>query len=454
MLLTRWLKRSAFMNRKLRQYVGYAAGEILLVIAGILIALQIDNWNSGRQDAATLDNYLQSISRNMRDDAEQLERLHAARSDSIMRAHVAKVDLLYLPVYSVEQVQYLAAAMRLAESAAYFNANTSSFDALKNSGVLDGLQGKDIEELLSRYYVGVARVGQIEEDLVGRIRVAMSLPRAAMPAAEGTFAVEDPTALAPGRFEELQPYFRAFFASEYPDSLFTAAEISAAALREYEKLLSVSRLFVEIVEAGTHDFDANARRTLAEVDAIGRGAGYADVIRDGVLSVGYYNFLFGYPYYVDGVFSERRRYVDFNSVRSVDGAFRFTFKGGTPWAVFSLSVRENDRTVGRAAADFTRFDRLLVEAKGANGGERLLLHLKDKNDPDDGMQTNIEVVLGKDWEAYEFALSEFETADLSALHLALGFLMLNQESPVSFSIRTVKFLKPAGQESGGADATR
>jgi len=178
-------------------------------------------------------------------------------------------------------------------------------------------------------------------------------------------------------------------------------------------------------------------------------AGYADVIRDGVLSVGYYNFFFGYPYYVDGVFSARGSYVDFNSVRSVDGAFRFTFKGGTPWAVFSLSVRENNRTVGRAAADFTRFDRIRVEAKGASGGERLLLHLKDKNDPDDGTQTNVEIVLGTDWETYEFSLSDFETADLSALHLALGFLMLNEASPVSFSVRTVKFLKPAGQEIGG-----
>jgi len=449
MLLTRWLKRAAFMNHKIGQYVGYAAGEILLVIAGILIALQIDNWNSERKEAATLDNYLQSIARNMRDDAEQLERLHALRSDSIMRAHVANTYLLYLPAYSVEQLEYLAAAMRLAESAAYFNANTSSFDALKNSGVLDGLQGKDIEELLSRYYVGVARVGQIEEDLAGRIRAAMSLPRATMPAAVESFAVEDPASLAPGRFEELQPYFRAFFASEYPDILFTAAEISAAALREYEKLLSVSRLFIEMIEAGTYDFDANARRTLGEIDAIGRNAGYADVIRDGVLSVGYYNFFFGYPYYVDGVFSARGSYVDFNSVRSVDGAFRFTFKGGTPWAVFSLSVRENNRTVGRAAADFTRFDRIRVEAKGASGGERLLLHLKDKNDPDDGTQTNVEIVLGTDWETYEFSLSDFETADLSALHLALGFLMLNEASPVSFSVRTVKFLKPAGQEIGG-----
>jgi len=37
------------MENKTRKYLKYAIGEIALVVIGILIALQINNWNEGRK---------------------------------------------------------------------------------------------------------------------------------------------------------------------------------------------------------------------------------------------------------------------------------------------------------------------------------------------------------------------------------------------------------------------
>ena len=50
LLLLRRLKQGHFMKKKHRKYLAYAVGEMLLVIVGILIALQIDNWNTDRQE--------------------------------------------------------------------------------------------------------------------------------------------------------------------------------------------------------------------------------------------------------------------------------------------------------------------------------------------------------------------------------------------------------------------
>ncbi len=442
MLGLRWLKRTVFLNRDTRRYVGYGVGEILLVIVGILIALQIDNWNSERQDRATLDNYLRTIAGNMREDIRMLEELHAGRSETILLATNARTDLLHRPSFNVEEILYLAQAMRTAERVAYFSANTSGFDALKNSGVLDELQGKDVEMLLSRYYVGSARIGHLEQAYNERIMAALSLPVEVSSAPIEIFALGDPTALLPGRFEELQDFYSEYYSGQYPRRLLETASDAAPILREYEKLLALARLFTEMAEAGSHDFDDHARRTLADIDALKQGAGHPNVVRDGRLSIAHYRPSFAYSYYGDGKFIPREQYVDHDYVSHVDDVLQITIKRGAPWAVFFLEVRDRSNNLGRPSSDFTRFDRIRLEAKGANGGERLLLNMKDRDDPDDGSQTNLEIVLSEQWDSYEFNLADFENADLSKLNMVLGFLILDQADPLSFAVRTVRFLEP------------
>jgi hypothetical protein len=421
---------------------GYAIGEILLVIVGILIALQIDNWNTELQDRATLDNYLRTIAGNMRDDMRMLKELHAGRSETVLLATNARTDLLYHQSFNVGEIVYLAQAMRTAERVVYFNANTSGFDALKNSGVLDELQGKDVEMLLSRYYVGSARIGHLEQAYNARIMAALSLPVEASSELVEIFALGDPTALHPGRFEELQEFYSEYYSGQFPRRLLETASDAAPIVQEYEKLFALARLFTEMTDAGSHDFDDHARRTLADINALEQEAGHPNVVQDGRLNIGHYRPSFAYAYYGDGEFIPRKQYIDHDYVSHVDDVLQVTLKRGAPWASFFLEVRDRSNNLGRPSSDFTRFDRIRLEVKGANGGERLLLHMKDKDDPDDGSQTNLEIVLSKRWETHEFNLADFENADLLKLNMVLGFLILNQEDPLSFAIRTVTFLEP------------
>jgi hypothetical protein len=48
LFILRQLRRSFFQPGKLKTYVAYAVGEILLIVVGILIAVQIGNWNERR----------------------------------------------------------------------------------------------------------------------------------------------------------------------------------------------------------------------------------------------------------------------------------------------------------------------------------------------------------------------------------------------------------------------
>ena len=48
-LFLRKIRKSMIENKKARNYIFYALGEVLLVVAGILIALQINNANEIRK---------------------------------------------------------------------------------------------------------------------------------------------------------------------------------------------------------------------------------------------------------------------------------------------------------------------------------------------------------------------------------------------------------------------
>ncbi|PJB18813.1 MAG: hypothetical protein CO117_06955 [Flavobacteriaceae bacterium CG_4_9_14_3_um_filter_33_16] len=61
----RKIRQNLVMENKTSKYFKYAIGEIILVVIGILIALQINNWNEGRKEnqkeKATLQRFLNDL---------------------------------------------------------------------------------------------------------------------------------------------------------------------------------------------------------------------------------------------------------------------------------------------------------------------------------------------------------------------------------------------------------
>ena len=55
--LFRNIRQNLLTEGKTTKYLKYAIGEIILVVIGILIALQINNWNENRKNESTESDY-------------------------------------------------------------------------------------------------------------------------------------------------------------------------------------------------------------------------------------------------------------------------------------------------------------------------------------------------------------------------------------------------------------
>jgi hypothetical protein len=73
-------------QNKTGKYLKYAIGEIVLVVIGILIALQINNWNEERKEGLIEQNYLKRLLVDLENDYKTLtfsKRLSKVRINQI-----------------------------------------------------------------------------------------------------------------------------------------------------------------------------------------------------------------------------------------------------------------------------------------------------------------------------------------------------------------------------------
>ena len=69
----RHIRRSLIEKNQMGKYFKYAIGEILLVMIGILLALQVSNWNNNRIERNKEANYIENINREFKLNRTQLD---------------------------------------------------------------------------------------------------------------------------------------------------------------------------------------------------------------------------------------------------------------------------------------------------------------------------------------------------------------------------------------------
>jgi len=440
------------MNREFVKYAWYAFGEILLVIAGIIIALQIDDWHENNQKQERLDVYLETIAQNISADIQRLEQLESIRSETIFSS--VSTYHATIPINGEDRGWFNAAlaasariALERAQKKLYLVADTGGYRALELSGLISELSNTQIESMLYDYYRTVDRIANIEQDMndvIGELTLrfqtatAQDLPQVILN--EPLILWQDSNFDYPEEAEAYRQQYWDALSDSVTHSIFRST-MNQSLMNEYEHLLSAGRRLNNKIQTGLDD--ATANQVAAEIYSADGSNGHPIVINAG--RPGYHSY---------GVFTAPARRGGYNYFAHVykniwiaDDALNVRYEGGQPWAYLYLKYGPIDILFERFSSDYSAYDRMRLELKRDTNTEcsDLRLEIKDIDDAEKGNLRNVPLALTPEWQTYTVNLDEFIEADLTRLNVVAGFLFASPQ-PCSFSIREVRYLKPGSGE--------
>jgi len=131
------------------RFLRYALGEIVLVVIGILIALQINNWNEDRIEQREIREYALNLSAAIESDMEMLSPVEMQ-----IRASIRQAEELanYLRGRTVEEMDNAELFFLTANSGYRSYAwNRAALEQLKTSGGLRQMKNNRLVQLISDY---------------------------------------------------------------------------------------------------------------------------------------------------------------------------------------------------------------------------------------------------------------------------------------------------------------
>ncbi|MBC2839858.1 DUF6090 family protein [Robiginitalea sp. SC105] len=157
----RRLRQRLLTDSKFSKYLLYAVGEILLVVIGILIALQVNNWNQKWQDRTLEQVYLERLQADLSGDLSgflKLQKIFNSKKEFLTSLQVAE-PLEFNSVTPEEWLEGLIASRFVSLP----TVRSATFDELSGSGRLTLIRDLKLRTALSNYYA--------EYELMSRILV-------------------------------------------------------------------------------------------------------------------------------------------------------------------------------------------------------------------------------------------------------------------------------------------
>ncbi|KRP09513.1 MAG: hypothetical protein ABR95_03040 [Sphingobacteriales bacterium BACL12 MAG-120813-bin55] len=145
----RKIRQQLLSQNKFNKYLIYAIGEIILVVIGILIAVQINNWNDRRKDQQEEIILLKSLQRDLHSDMENIQ-LRMDRKRAMLTGFIHCLEILSDKREGTKEefMQHYEMIMQVDE----ITLNTTTFNNLQNNGVIKLIRNKRLADSIVAYY--------------------------------------------------------------------------------------------------------------------------------------------------------------------------------------------------------------------------------------------------------------------------------------------------------------
>ncbi|MDT0558296.1 DUF6090 family protein [Ichthyenterobacterium sp. W332] len=146
----RHIRKSLIEKNKMGKYFKYAIGEILLVVIGILIALQINNWNETRKDTIKAKSYLLNIKEDLKKDTTAYNAAIGS-----LKSTLPDTEFL-LSIKDFKTLKYDSLYNSLPTVYYEISINSQTFDKLINSGITDLGDDTQLFDDINNYYTNIS----------------------------------------------------------------------------------------------------------------------------------------------------------------------------------------------------------------------------------------------------------------------------------------------------------
>ncbi|WP_432410518.1 DUF6090 family protein [Rasiella sp. SM2506] len=142
----RRIRKNLLTENKFSKYLLYAIGEIILVVIGILIALNINNWNEERKEKVVVRNVLKDIRYDLVADTVKFSRDLQSIPGFVDNAK-SLLNGTFSDTISANSLFY-----KMPYTAFNYKVKNQSYEKVVNAGITDFFEYNELFDLINTYY--------------------------------------------------------------------------------------------------------------------------------------------------------------------------------------------------------------------------------------------------------------------------------------------------------------
>ena len=146
----RKMRNALIPENRFGRYFFYALGEILLVVIGILIAVQLNNWNEGRKDQQRLKNHYIELLNELNGDRDRIKEIIEVVKN--LNDITFEISEFINAAKSNTDTARIADDLLNCEPYAFFSVSRSAYTTLLSSGDIQLIKNAQLKNALSIYH--------------------------------------------------------------------------------------------------------------------------------------------------------------------------------------------------------------------------------------------------------------------------------------------------------------